>query len=471
MMTKPFMSHLTSLSLNSKVRIELSLDNSGYSGLVLEELSKTNINVGDTISIKKNGEEYIGVLMPRSQVGSDQFHVIIKLETGYNIGIKLDQDSEVHRIKAGKKKRTTPTEQKPAAKSLPTASILSTGGTIASKVDYRTGAVNPALSAQDLYDTVPELRKYAEVHAKVIMSVLSENIRPSDWTKIARSVASEIKDETNGVIIAHGTDTLGFTSAALSFALQNLPVPVVLVGSQRSSDRPSSDAAMNLIGAINLATKADAAEVFVLMHAETGDSYLHAHRGTRVRKLHTSRRDAFRSVNDYPIFSVTGENVKQLRPPLLPRNLERKLVLKPKFEEKVALVKTHPGIEASVIDLFVDTDYRGIVIEGTGLGHAPDRLQPSIKKAIDAGIVVAMSSQCLFGRIDMNVYRSGVELLDIGVVPCEDMLPETTLVKLMWVLANTKNQEAAKELLSTPVAGEIDMRSEESEYVSSLGGD
>jgi len=303
------------------------------------------------------------------------------------------------------------------------------------------------------------------------MSVLSENIQPSDWTKIARSVASEIKDGANGVIIAHGTDTLGFTSAALSFALQNLPVPVVLVGSQRSSDRPSSDAAMNLIGAINLATKADAAEVFVLMHAETGDSYLHAHRGTRVRKLHTSRRDAFQSVNGYPIFRVTGEDVKQLRSPLLQRNLNRKLILKSKFEEKVALVKTNPGIQASVIDLFVETGYRGIMIEGTGLGHAPDRLQSSIKKAVDAGMVVAMSSQCLFGRIDMNVYRSGVELLDIGVIPSEDMFPETALVKLMWVLANTKNQEDAKELFTTPLAGEIDMRSEESEYVSSPGGD
>ena len=465
------MTHLTSLNSNSKVRISLSLDNSGYSGLVLEKFSSSNIKVGDTISIKKNGEEYVGVLMPRSHVGSDQFHVIIKLESGYNIGIKLDQNSEVHRIKTGKKKRTAPAEKEPETKDLPIASILSTGGTIASKVDYRTGAVNPALSAQDLYDTVPELRNYATIHAKVIMSVLSENIQPKDWTKIARSVASEIKDGTDGVVIAHGTDTLGFTSAALSFALQNLPVPVVLVGSQRSSDRPSSDAAMNLIGAINLATRADAAEVFVLMHAEIGDSFLHAHRGTRVRKLHTSRRDAFQSVNDYPLFSVSGEDVKELRPPLLRRESERKLILKPKFEEKVALVKTNPGIEGPVIDQFVETGYRGIVIEGTGLGHAPDHLQPSIKRAIDAGIVVAMSSQCLFGRIDMNVYRSGVELLDIGVVPCEDMLPETTLIKLMWVLANTKDQEAAKQLLLKPLAGEIDMRSEESEYVTSLGGD
>jgi glutamyl-tRNA(Gln) amidotransferase subunit D len=448
----------------------LSLDNSGYSGLVLEKLSSSNIKVGDTISIKKDGEEYVGVLMPRSQVGSDQFHIIIKLETGYNIGIKLNQESELHRIKTGKKKRSVPAEKEPDTKNLPTASILSTGGTIASKVDYQTGAVNPALSAQDLYDTVPELRNYANVRAKVIMSVLSEDIQPNDWTKIARSVASEIKAGTDGVVIAHGTDTLGLTSAALSFALQNLPVPVVLVGSQRSSDRPSSDAAMNLIGAITLATRADAAEVFVLMHAETGDSYLHAHRGTRTRKLHTSRRDAFQSVNDYPLFRVVGEDVRELRPPQLRRDTERKLTLKPKFEEKVALVKTNPGIEGSLIDHYVDTGYRGIMIEGTGLGHAPSRLQLSIKKAVDTGLVVAMSSQCLFGRVDLNVYRSGVELLDIGVVPCEDMLPETALVKLMWVLANTKNQEAAKELLLKPLVGEIDMRSEESEYVSSLGG-
>ncbi|NHI90400.1 MAG: Glu-tRNA(Gln) amidotransferase GatDE subunit D [Candidatus Thorarchaeota archaeon] len=449
----------------------MSLDDSGYDGLVLQKISGSKAKVGDIISVKKNKEEYVGVLMPRSQVGSDPFHIIIKLDTGYNIGIKLSQDSEIRKIKAGKKKRTTGTETEVENKGLPTASILSTGGTIASKVDYQTGAVNPALSAQDLYDTVPEIREYANVRAKVIMSVLSENIQPKDWTKIARIVASEIKAGTDGVVIAHGTDTLGFTSAALSFALQNLPVPVVLVGSQRSSDRPSSDAAMNLIGAINLATKANTAEVLLLMHAETGDSYLHAHRGTRARKLHTSRRDAFQSVNGYPLFRVTEQYVEEIHPSILRRNKKRKLILKPKFEEKVALVKTNPGVEASLIDYFVEAGYRGIMIEGTGLGHAPNRLHASIKKAIDAGLVVAMSSQCLFGRVNMNVYRCGVELLDIGVIPCEDMLPETALVKLMWVLANTANKETAKELLVTPLVGEIDMRSEESEYISHLGGE
>ena len=447
----------------------MSLDGSGYSGLVLEKLSLSKIQVGDTISITKDGEEFTGALMPRSQVGSDADHIIIKLASGYNIGLRLDERTIIHRIKSGKRKRSTRVEDYTERKNLPNVSILSTGGTIASKVDYRTGAVNPALSAQDLYDTVPELRSYANVHAKVIMSVLSENILPADWTKLARDVASEIKTGTEGVVIAHGTDTLGFTSAALSFALQNLPVPVVLVGSQRSSDRPSSDAAMNLIGAVSLATKADAAEVMVLMHAETGDSFLHAHRGTRVRKLHTSRRDAFQSVNEYPLFKIDEVTVQELYPPIQRRNPERKIKLKPKFEEKVALLKTFPGIEGILVENLIDAEYRGIVIEGTGLGHTPDSLQQSIKKAIDAGIIVTMTSQCIFGRTDMNVYRSGVELLDLGVVSCEDMLPETALVKLMWVLANSKDSATAKDLLLTPLAGEIDMRSEEPDYIKGLG--
>jgi glutamyl-tRNA(Gln) amidotransferase subunit D len=408
--------------------------------------------------------------MPRSQIGSDQFHIVIKLSSGYNLCIRLNQTTKVRRVKAGVRKQPVLSEAQPEDKSLPKASILSTGGTIASKVDYRTGAVNPALTARDLYDTVPELQKYANIHAKVVMSAFSENIGPKDWTKIARDVALELESGTDGVVIAHGTDTLGFTAAALSFALQNLPVPVVLVGSQRSSDRPSSDSAMNLVGAVNLATRANAAEVMVVMHAETGDSYLHVHRGTRVRKMHTSRRDAFQSVNDYPLFRVSETELTELHSPLWPRDPNRKLVLKPKFEDKVALLKTYPGIESSLIDNLIDTEYRGIIIEGTGLGHAPENLQESIKKAIDKGILIVMTSQCIFGRTNLNVYRTGVELLAAGVIPAEDMLPETALVKLMWVLGNSKSTDAAKKLFLTPISGELCKRSEESEYLKSIGG-
>ncbi|MBN2229943.1 MAG: Glu-tRNA(Gln) amidotransferase subunit GatD [Candidatus Thorarchaeota archaeon] len=427
------------------------------------------IKIGDTIKITQGGTEYTGVLMPRSQIGADSAHIVIKLKSGYNIGIRLDEDAILHHIQTTKRNHRKSSSPEVERANLQKVSILSTGGTIASKVDYQTGAVNPALTAQDLYDTVPELQNYANIQAKVIMSILSENIRPTDWTKIAQKVVSEIKTGSDGVVVAHGTDTLGFTAAALSFALQNLPVPVILVGSQRSSDRPSSDSAMNLIGAVNLAAKADVAEVLILMHAETSDSFLYAHRGTRVRKLHTSRRDAFQSVNDYPLFRIESDTIDELHTPLLRRDKDRKIALKTKFEEKVALLKTYPGIEPLLIEHLIDSGYRGLIIEGTGLGHTPDCIQSSIKRAIDSGIVVAMTSQCLFGRTDMNVYRSGVELLEIGVISCEDMLPETALVKLMWALANTKDPEDAKNLLLQPLVGEIDLRSEESEYVPRTG--
>jgi glutamyl-tRNA(Gln) amidotransferase subunit D len=446
--------------------IEVALEGSGYAGLVQEKLASLDIEIGNKITITKGQRKYTGILMPRSQVGIDVDHIVIKLDNGYNLGLRIDSETVIVREETRRQKpvRHMRTEPNAVNQSMPQVSILSTGGTIASRVDYRTGAVNPALTAQDLYDAVPELKDHANVHAKVVMSILSENITPLDWGNIAKKIASEIRKGIDGVVIAHGTDTMGYTAAALSFALQNLPVPVALVGSQRSSDRPSSDAALNLIGATNLVGRGDVAEVMVVMHARTDDSFLYAHRGNRARKLHSSRRDAFQSINNYPLFSIHGSDITEISVPILRRNPQRKLSLKPKFEEKVALVKSFPGMDSRLIDYLVDDGYRGIVLEGTGLGHVRDLLQPATKRAIDTGIVVAMTSQCIHGRINMNVYRSGVELLDIGVVPCEDMLSETALVKLMWLLANTKSTEDAKSLMSVSVSGEIDMRSEYNEY-------
>ncbi|MHA1934148.1 MAG: Glu-tRNA(Gln) amidotransferase subunit GatD [Candidatus Thorarchaeota archaeon] len=444
----------------------MSLDDSGYTGICLKGLIDAGVKIGDTIKIIQNGQEYTGVLMPRAQVGSDPDHVVIKLDTGFNIGVKMNSKSQVRKISSAKKRKKQVETQSEKRVNLPTVAVLSTGGTIASKVDYRTGAVNPALSAQDLYDAVPELKNHANIDAKVVMSVFSEDIKPSDWTKIARNVASKIKAGVDGVVIAHGTDTLAFTSAALSFALQNLPVPVVLVGSQRSSDRPSSDAAVNLIGAVDLVGKVDAAEVMIAMHAETDDSFLYAHRGTRTRKNHTSRRDAFQSINSYPLYKIKESEITELSPPLFRRNPERKLKLKPKFEEKVALVKTYPGVSESIIDHLVNNEYRGIVIEGTGLGHAPISLQSSLKNAVANGIIVAMTSQCISGRVDMNVYRTGVELVQLGVIPCEDMIAETALAKLMWLLANTTDLDKVRGAMTDSIVGEIDMRTEQSQYTS-----
>lgn len=448
----------------------MSLEGSGYGGLVHEKLVSIGVGIGHTITIEQNGKAFTGILMPRSQVGLDQDHIVIKLANGYNLGVRIAADSMIKKEKSSKiVLPKTPADKSIPDPDLPTVSILSTGGTIASRVDYRTGAVNPALSAQDLYDSVPELKEYANVDAKILMSVLSENITPADWTKIAKRIATEITSRVDGIVIAHGTDTMGYTASALSFALHNLPIPVVLVGSQRSSDRPSSDAAMNLIGATRLAGQGDVAEVMIAMHGETDDSLLYAHRGTRARKLHSSRRDAFQSVNCYPLFRVREDVIEELSEPLLRRDPERPVQVKPKFEEKVTLVKTYPGMKGQIIDHLINDEYRGIVIEGTGLGHVPDSLLAPLERAINEGVVVAMATQCINGRVDMNVYRSGVQLLDIGVVSCENMIAETALVKLMWLLANTKTTDEARALMPVSLIGELDMRTELSEYNVKLG--
>ncbi len=439
----------------------MGLEESGYSGLVLSKLSAAHAKIGDRIAVSLKDYEYSGVLMPRAQIGTDPDHVVIKMDNGYNAGIRIESGTTVRLVQTARSRKRPISEVSVSEKpGLPSVAVLSTGGTIASKVDYHTGAVNPALSAKDLYDTVPELKDHANVRARVIMSVLSENIQPEDWTRIARVIALEIKHGADGVVVPHGTDTLALTSAALSFALQGLPIPVVLVGSQRSSDRPSSDAAMNLIGATELACRADAAEVMVAMHGESDDSFIYAHRGTRVRKCHTSRRDAFQSVNCSPLFKIDSKGITEISAPIRRRDRNGSLRLKPLFDQRVALVKTYPGISTGIIDSLTDAGYRGVVMEGTGLGHAPERIHPAMKRAIDAGVVIVMTSQCIWGRVNMNVYRPGVEMLQMGVIPCEDMLPETALVKLMWLLANKKSVDEVKTAIAQNLVGEIGMRTE-----------
>jgi glutamyl-tRNA(Gln) amidotransferase subunit D len=274
-------------------------------------------------------------------------------------------------------------------------------------------------------------------------------------------VAKHIGKRAQGVVVTHGTDTMGYTAAALSFALQNLPVPVVLVGAQRSEDRPSSDAALNLIGAVVAAVKAPFAEVALAMHESVSDEAVILHRGTKVRKLHTSRRDAFKTVNASPLAKVLDGKVIMLTDNYCPRNPQKKLGLKPDFEEMVALLKFYPSMNPELIKWHVDTGYKGLVLEGTGLGHIRQECFSAVKNAIENGLIVAMASQCIWGRVNMNVYTNGRDLLTLGVIPLEDMLAETALVKLMWSLGQTKDVEEAKRLLTTNVATEVSARTVE----------
>lgn len=330
----------------------------------------------------------------------------------------------------------------------PKISIIATGGTIASRVDYRTGAVTPITTAEDLLTAIPELKEIAEIKARTALSIFSENMQFEHYKKIAKAVA---KEKSDGTIITHGTDTMHYTSAALSFMLQNLPTPAVLVGAQRSSDRGSSDAALNLICAA-LFAKSDAAGVFVCMHENESDKTCLAHSGIAVRKMHTSRRDAFKSINRNPIARIDYENRRvNFLEKVQKRDENKKTKLFPKMEEKVALVKTHPNINPDIIRFFMDKKYKGIILEGTGLGHVPETLTPILKDACEK-MVVCMASQCIFGRVNMNVYSTGRDLLAAGVIPCE-MLPEVAFIKLAWLLGNFPKK--ARELLGKNLVGEI----------------
>jgi glutamyl-tRNA(Gln) amidotransferase subunit D len=432
-------------------------ENSGYKVDALNALKKAGCVVGDIIRVTNKGKAYEGILIPRSETG-DTAHVVVKLKSGYNIGVHLTPDTKIEKIGKGAK----PTFATPALPQqnpkLPRVVILSTGGTIASRVDYRTGAVRSALSASDLYGVVPELSDIARVDTQILLSLYSENITQAHWTQIAEAVAQHIAKGVDGVVIAHGTDTMAYTAAALSFALQNLPVPVIVVGAQRSSDRPSSDAATNLIGAVQAAAKAPFAEVVIAMHETVSDTAIIINRGTKVRKCHTSRRDTFKPVNATPLARIRDQEITMLTNDYAKRDLAKKLILKPAFSDKVALVKFHPGLNPDVINWYVEKGCKGILLEGSGLGHVSKYCFGAIENAVKHGVVVALASQCIWGRVNMHVYDTGRDLLTRGVIPMDDAFPETTLVKLMWVLGQTSSAEEAKKLLKTNIAGEFSPR-------------
>jgi glutamyl-tRNA(Gln) amidotransferase subunit D len=426
----------------------------------LKLLSKHSISVGDSIKIATEDGEITGLLMPRYESASEEY-IVIKLKSGYNTGIHVGKIKSITKLldkdKAAAASITTAAVTA-TKQNLPKVALISTGGTIASKIDYRTGGVHAALSADELYASVPELANHASIDPEVLMSEYSENLKPDHWTLIAEKVAEKIKtNKYRGIVVSHGTDTMHYTAAALSFALQKLPVPVVLVGAQRSSDRPSSDAALNLLGATIFATKSEYTGVFVAMHAGTSDDAIACHIGTRVRKNHTSRRDAFESIDVTPIAFVRNNEIEIQKHQNLPlRRFSGNLAkVKTRFEGKVMLLKYYPGFNPTLIEHAINAGYRAIVLEGTGLGHVGKECFPALKKAVCAGIMVCMTSQCIWGRVRMTVYDTGRDLLDIGVIPLSDMISETATVKAMWTLANSEDVEAAKKIMQENLANEI----------------
>ncbi len=424
--------------------------------------------IGDLIRLYLvNGTMLEGIVMPSTEFsGSDV--IVVKLRNGYNIGVSRGKIAKIEIVQKGAAeigKVPSPARTEIEGEGERNITLISTGGTIASKVEYETGAVRPAITASELVEMVPELRSIAKkLRVVELMRVLSEDMRPTDWGRIAEEVLAEIGRGANAVVVAHGTDTMGYTAAAIAFALQKLPIPIAFVGSQRSSDRPSTDAVFNLRAATATSLKAPFGESVVVMHGTPSDTYALAHRGVRVRKMHSSRRDAFQSINAKPLAKLTAPDfeVELLTNDYIPRN-ESGPTPSIGFDERVALLYTYPGMRCEIIKYLVQEGVRGIVLAGTGLGHIPSYCIPSVKRVVDSGVFVGVTTQTLFGRVNLNVYSNGRKLIKAGAVPLADMLPETAYAKLSWALAHF-SKERVPEVMLTNIVGEISLRHEEDVY-------
>ncbi|MGI0026883.1 MAG: Glu-tRNA(Gln) amidotransferase subunit GatD [Nitrosopumilaceae archaeon] len=424
-------------------------NHSGYKGKSLEFLKKHNLQVGNIVSIETDST-YSGILMPRYEYNDDK-HIVLKLKSGYNIGLEIDKIKKIGIESPGNTKKETIVQPHVDPK-LPKILLVSTGGTIASKIDYRTGGVTPALTAAELNATVPELSKIANIDTEVLFSEYSENLLPEHWKIIAEKINTHVKSEYKGIIIAHGTDTMQYTAAALSFSLSGIPIPIALVGSQRSSDRPSSDAALNLISAVRFLVECNTGGIYVVMHNSTSDDDVACHWGTRVRKNHTSKRNAFQTIGGDPAFIVKKDKIEK-NPQF--NIIKKDYTPKINFNTRVALVKYYPGLDPKILDHIISSGYKAIIFEGTGLGHIGKVMYEYVGKAKKKGLFLGMTSQCIDGMVRMTVYESGRDLLNLGMIPLGNMIPETALVKAMWALGNSKTIEDMEKNMKENIAMEF----------------
>ncbi len=441
----------------------------GYKGAALETLKKYNVRVWGTAHIQTKRGPFDGTVLPRSE-NDDDLHIVLKIVTGYNIGIDIRTILEMEETGYKKANYKIPEKEFPYTPNLPKVKLFGTGGTIASRLDYRTGAVIPAFSPGELYGAVPELADICNLTTEKIFAVFSENMGPKQYMTLAKAIGKEIENGVEGIVIGHGTDTLHHTGAALTFMVQNSPVPIVLVGSQRSSDRPSSDAALNLMHATYAAGHGDIAEVMVCMFGPTSDEYGLLHKGTRVRKMHSSYRSTFRTIGDTPLAMVSRKGITHIKQEYNHRRKDRNVKIMPYFSDKVTMLYYYPAMKPDIIDSMVEMGYKGIVIVGTGLGHVNKELYPAIERAQAKGVCMYMTLQTIWGYVHMFVYDTGRDMMAKGIIPAGNMLPEVAFIKLGWALGQTDDPEEVKRIMLTPINDDITEREPYNGYLVYQGG-
>jgi len=428
-------------------------------------MNKQDLEQGCKYEIKTKTEEYSGVF-----VKQDDKFLYIKLKSGYNIGISQNSVITIKKIE-DKRIEKTKQEQRPLTnKNLPKITILHTGGTISSKVDYSTGAVIAQFTEKDILNLFPELTNIANIDSKLVRNMQSEMMRFAHYNLLAKSIKDEADKGADGIIITQGTDMLHYTSVAMSFILENLGIPILVVGSQRSSDRPSSDAAINLISAVNFIANTDFSGVGVCMHDTDNDTTTQILPGCKIRKMHTSRRDAFKPINSKPIAQInTTKNEIKFLSDYSKKNKNKKITLKLFKEDlKIGIIKPHISMFAEEILAYKNFD--GVILELLGIGHMPtmkvdEYTDENIKiyeaiKTLCKKMPVGIAPTTIYGRLNLNVYSPGKQLLDAGVIGnYTDMTPETAFIKLAWLISNYKKEEI-KELFEKNLRGEISERIE-----------
>lgn len=415
---------------------------------------------GDFVKVEKDGVFYEGHVIP-----GDAGYITLKMVGGGYVAGFLENAVQVTVLPPVAAPPEVPKQVvrntakgagiriEPSGKKI---TIITTGGTIASYVNTETGTVQPTFTGEDLLLEVPELEGFAEFKIRDVFSLLSENMTPENWKELAQVIYDEIKAGADGIIVTHGTDTMTYSAAAAAYMIDT-PVPVVFTGSQRSPDRPSSDNHMNLMCAARAAA-GDIAEVLIVMHGSMSDDFCSLHRAVKARKMHTSRRDAFKSVNMFPIAHMdyfTGELTFLSDFADYAKRGENKLTITPALEEKCAVVKFVPGADPAVFDYYIEKGYKGLVLEGVGLGHVSDDWIPSLQKAAGKKIPVVVTSQCINGSTALGTYETGLAMKEAGVVEAVDQLTESVFVKLMWLLGQGLAYEKVKELISTEVKGDM----------------
>jgi glutamyl-tRNA(Gln) amidotransferase subunit D len=441
----------------------------GYKGEALETLKKFNTRVWGQARMETTRGTFVGTVLPRAENDDDK-HIVLKIPTGYNIGIDIRTITSITETGYKKAVYKIPEKQFPVTAGLPRVKLLGTGGTIASRLDYRTGAVIPAFTPGELYGAVPELADICNLETEKIFAVFSENMGPKQYIALAQAIGKEIEKGVDGIVIGHGTDTLHHTGAVLTFMCQNLPVPIILVGSQRSSDRPSSDAALNLMHAMHAAGHGDIAEVMVCMFGPTSDEYGLLHKGTRVRKMHSSYRSTFRTIGDVPVARVSRKEIIPIHKKYNKRRNDRNVNIYPYFSDEVTMLYYYPGIKPDTLDSLINAGYRGIIIVGTGLGHVNKELYPALERAKAQGVHVFMTVQTIWGYVHMFVYDTGRDMMAKGVIPAGNMLPEVAWVKLSWILGQTDDPKKVRQMMFTPVNDEITLREPYNGYLVYQGG-